>query len=108
MPAANGDGYSPDAEIFPGIRQGVSAAPGSAGASGPGDNSIPAGPVTRPDQMWQSATRPSLVTSGSTMAGQTEDGLTNLDHHDITSTGAGSGHTDAWARRPWQNRGGAS
>lgn len=103
----NGDGSQPD-EMFPGIRNPTgTGAPGSAGTRTPGaavplepgaESGIP-GVGTAVDMSLLVDAAGALSTE---QPGQNSDGFGMVTTDQITQTGAGRGHTDAWSRKPGQ------
>jgi hypothetical protein len=91
-------------EFMPGIRSGApNLSPGSQGASGPGADSEPAGPVTLPGGAWQPGARYSAPTSGTVLSGQADTNQIVPGPQDgLTSTGAGEGSAGHWRRYSWQ------
>lgn len=97
MPIANSDNV-PDP--FPGIA--LPSGTGAPGTDGPGPRDTDAVQTTITDPPGDPWSRVSTSTHGTTQPGQTNDGWTGIPSGDLTDTGAGSGHTDAWARHSWQ------
>lgn len=93
---ANSD-YMPD-EFMPGIAWAGNLPPGS-NPVGPRDTDSVTTDVTPATGAFQDQFS---ATAGTVQPRQDDDGFGVVTHENIVSTGAGGGHTDAWARHPWQ------